>query len=67
MMAAMVLRKEEEFGRVPEDARTLAWYKLKQLNEKLKNVDSKDDYTKAHILETRDRIEKVLNAPLQAN
>ncbi|AFZ03061.1 zinc-dependent metalloprotease [Calothrix sp. PCC 6303] len=67
MMAAMVLRKEQEFGRVPEDARTLAWYKLKQLDEKLKNVDSKDDYTKAHILETRDRIQKVLNAPLQAN
>jgi predicted Zn-dependent protease len=67
MMGAMVLRKEEDFGRVPEDARTLAWYKLKQLNEKLKTVDSKDDYTKAHILETRDRIEKVLNAPLQGN
>jgi hypothetical protein len=67
MMSAMVLRKEQDFGRVPEDARTLAWYKLKQLNEKLKTVDSKDDYTKAHILETRDRIEKVLNAPLQGN
>ncbi|HYX15600.1 MAG TPA: zinc-dependent metalloprotease [Nostoc sp.] len=63
ILTAMVLRKEY----VPEDARTLAWYKLRQLNEKLKGVNSEDEYTKAHLLETRDRIEKVLNAPLQAN
>ncbi|MDZ7992886.1 MAG: zinc-dependent metalloprotease [Nostoc sp. EfeVER01] len=63
ILTSMVLRKEN----VPEDARTLAWYKLKQLNEKLKGVNSEDEYTKAHLLETRDRIEKVLNAPLQAN
>ncbi|WP_100901057.1 zinc-dependent metalloprotease [Nostoc flagelliforme] len=63
ILAGMVLRKEY----VPEDARTLAWYKLRQLNEKLKGVNSEDEYTKAHLLETRDRIEKVLNAPLQAN
>ncbi len=63
ILTGMVLRKEY----VPEDARTLAWYKLKQLEEKLKGVNSEDEYTKAHILETRDRIEKVLNAPLQAN
>ncbi|MBN3899436.1 MAG: zinc-dependent metalloprotease [Nostoc sp. NOS(2021)] len=63
ILTAMVLRKES----VPEDARTLAWYKLKQLDEKLKQVNSEDEYTKAHLLETRDRIEKVLNAPLQAN
>ncbi|MCL6753732.1 zinc-dependent metalloprotease [Nostoc sp. CCCryo 231-06] len=61
ILTGMVLRKEY----VPEDARTLAWYKLKQLDEKLKGVNSDDEYTKAHILETRDRIEKVLNAPLQ--
>jgi hypothetical protein len=59
----MVLRKE----RVPEDARTLAWYKLRQLNEKLDGVSSNDEYTKAHLLETRDRINKVLNAQVQAN
>ncbi|MCC5617859.1 zinc-dependent metalloprotease [Nostoc sp. CHAB 5836] len=64
ILTAMVLRKEEY---VPEDARTLAWYKLKQLDEKLKEVNSEDEYTKAHLLETRDRIEKVLNAPLQGN
>ncbi|WP_392533715.1 zinc-dependent metalloprotease [Nostoc sp. C117] len=63
ILTAMVLRKEY----VPEDARTLAWYKLKQLDDKLKEVNSEDEYTKAHLLETRDRIEKVLNAPLQAN
>lgn len=63
ILTGMVLRKEY----VPEDARTLAWYKLRQLNEKLKGVNSEDEYTKAHLLETRDRIEKVLNAPLQAN
>ncbi|WP_298904215.1 zinc-dependent metalloprotease [uncultured Nostoc sp.] len=63
ILTGMVLRKES----VPEDARTLAWYKLKQLDEKLKGVNSDDEYTKAHLLETRDRIEKVLNAPLQGN
>ncbi|MEH2114551.1 zinc-dependent metalloprotease [Nostoc sp.] len=63
ILTGMVLRKEN----VPEDARTLAWYKLKQLDEKLKGVNSEDEYTKAHLLETRDRIEKVLNAPLQGN
>ncbi len=59
----MVLRKQE----VPEDARTLAWYKLKQLSEKLDNVRGGDEYTKAHLLETRDRIKKVLDAPLRGN
>ncbi|KAB8315742.1 zinc-dependent metalloprotease [Tolypothrix campylonemoides VB511288] len=63
LLTRMVLRKE----RVPEDARTLAWYKLKQLNEKLDGVSSNDEYTKAHLLETRDRISKVLNAQVQAN
>jgi len=63
ILTSMVLRKEP----VPEDARTLAWYKLRQLNEKLAGVNSKDEYTKAHILETRDRIGKVLNAPVQGN
>lgn len=62
-LTAMVLRKVD----VPEDARTLAWYKLKQLDHQLKRVRSDDEYTKAHLLETRDRIEKALNAPLQGN
>jgi hypothetical protein len=63
ILIGMVLRKQY----VPEDARTLAWYKLKQLDEKLGQVNSNDEYSKAHILETRDRIEKVLNAQVQGN
>lgn len=63
VLIGMVLRREY----APEDARALAWYKLKQLNEKLSQVNTNDEYTKAHLLETRDRIEKALNAPLQSN
>ncbi|MBD2362586.1 zinc-dependent metalloprotease [Anabaena minutissima FACHB-250] len=63
ILIGMVLRREY----VPEDARSLAWYQLKQLNEKLSQVNTNDQYTKAHLLETRDRIEKALNAPLQSN
>jgi hypothetical protein len=63
ILIAMVLRREY----VPEDARSLAWYKLKQLNDRLKSVNTKDEYTKAHLLEASDRIDKAMNAPLQAN
>lgn len=66
-LTVMVLRKESPYEKFPEDARTIAWYKLRQLNEKLKAVTGKDDYTKAHILETRDRIDKILDARLQSN
>jgi hypothetical protein len=63
VLMGMVLRKEA----VPEDARTLAWYNLKLLNQRLRRVGSEDEYTKAHLLETSDRINKVLNAPLVGN
>ena len=63
ILANMVLRKVN----VPEDARTLAWYKLRQLAEKLDDAKSEDEYTKAHLLETRQRISKVLDAPLKTN
>lgn len=63
ILSNMVLRKVN----VPEDARTLAWYKLRQLGEKLDDAKSEDEYTKAHLLETRQRISKVLNAPLRTN
>lgn len=63
ILMGMVLRKES----TPEDARTLAWYKLKQLNNQLKRVNSEDEYTQAFLWETRDRIEKTLNAPLVGN
>lgn len=62
-LTAMVLRKVD----VPEDARTLAWYKLKQLNQQLRKVKSNDEYTKAHLLETSDRIKKTLDARLQTD
>ncbi|WP_017651076.1 zinc-dependent metalloprotease [Fortiea contorta] len=60
LLTAMVLRQEA----VPEDARTIAWYKIRQLRDRLGSVSANDEYTKAHLLETRDRIEKVLNAPI---
>jgi hypothetical protein len=64
----MVLRKTSD----PEDARTLAWYELRQLREDLsksiRNLDKNADaYTRAHLEETRDRISKVLNAQIQSN
>jgi Met-zincin/Domain of unknown function (DUF5117)/Domain of unknown function (DUF5118) len=68
ILIGMVLRKTN----VPEDARSLAWYELRQLREGLsksiRNLDRKADaYTRAHLEETRDRISKVLNAQIQSN
>jgi len=67
IMIRMVLRTE----RVPEDARTLAWYKLNQLcaqlNKTLSTLAKQDEYTKAHLEETRDRVNKALNAQMQSN
>jgi predicted Zn-dependent protease len=55
----------------PEDARTLAWYQLRQLRDRLANVlrdrsDKLDIYTKAHLEEASDRITKAIEAKLQA-
>jgi len=55
----------------PEDARTLAWYQLRQLRDRLANVlrdrsDKLDIYTKAHLEEASDRISKAIDAKLQA-
>lgn len=68
MLAAMVLRQT----RVPEDARTLAWYNLHQLNQALENTLKKrqnhlDLATAAHLQETRARINQILNAQLRSN
>ena len=68
ILIGMVLRKTN----VPEDARSLAWYELRQLREGLsksiRNLDrSADAYTRAHLEETRDRISKVLNAQIESN
>ena len=62
LLSEMVLRKRH----VPEDARKIAWYKLRQLRDELEKADAKDEYTKIHLLETSDRIKKVLDAPLEA-
>lgn len=65
LLTNMVLRKR----RVPEDARTLAWYQLRQLHSSLGDTLRKgrnlDLYTKAHLEETRDRIDKTLSAQLE--
>jgi|AGSF01.1.fsa_nt_gi hypothetical protein len=68
ILIGMVLRKTN----VPEDARSLAWYELRQLREGLsksiRNLDrNADAYTRAHLEETRDRISKVLNAQIESN
>lgn len=66
-LTSMVLRTSA----VPEDARTLAWYRLRELQGRLNGVlrrygDDMDTYTKAHLEETRSRINKTLNAQIQS-
>jgi hypothetical protein len=68
LLGAMVLRQTK----VPEDARTLAWYNLHQLDEALESTLKKrqndlDLPTVAHLQETRTRIGQILNAQLQSN
>jgi Met-zincin/Domain of unknown function (DUF5117) len=64
-MIDMILRR----GDAPEDARTVARYELKQLRDSIgramKQVNAKDVYTMAHLEESRDRISKAIDAPLQ--
>lgn len=67
LLINMVLRT----AHVPEDARSLAWSKLRQLRSQIERTLRKqgrnlDEYTLAHLQETRDRITKVLDAPLQS-
>jgi len=67
ILTKMVLRRLQ----VPEDARTLAWYQLNQLGDRLDGMLGRysgdlDTYTQAHLTETRDRVRKALNAPLQS-
>lgn len=68
ILMGMVLRKT----RVPDDARSLAWYSLRQLrdqiNTKLRRDGRElDTYSQAHLQQTRDRIIKTLDASLQSN
>ncbi|MBI5367088.1 MAG: zinc-dependent metalloprotease [Planctomycetes bacterium] len=50
----------------PADARTLAWYNLQDLQDRLAKVMAKseglDDYTRAHLAETEERVEQALRA-----
>ncbi|MEP0980156.1 zinc-dependent metalloprotease [Leptolyngbya sp. FACHB-17] len=65
-MISMLLRQAP----VPEDARTVARYELRQLRRSidraLGRVSEKEVYTKAHLEEARDRIAKALDAQLQS-
>jgi hypothetical protein len=67
VMTDMILRR----GDVPEDARTVARYELKQLRDSIgramRKVNKKDVYTLAHLEESYDRIGKAIEAPLQGN
>uniref|UniRef100_A0ACD5GW12 Zinc-dependent metalloprotease n=1 Tax=Desertifilum tharense IPPAS B-1220 TaxID=1781255 RepID=A0ACD5GW12_9CYAN len=64
VLIEMVLKNQP----VPEDARTLAWYNLHQLRDRinvtLRRSGNLDVYTQAHLAQTRDRINKALEAPL---
>jgi Met-zincin/Domain of unknown function (DUF5117) len=55
-------------GRAPQDCQTMAYSELKSLEERidklLKDNTKLDDYSKAHLLETSNRIAKVTDARL---
>lgn len=66
-LTRMVLRSTTN---TPGDARTVAWYELKQLRNSLdrtlkRRQKDMDTYTLAHLEESRDRIRKALDAQLQ--
>lgn len=65
-MISMLLRQVD----VPQDARTVARYELRQLQRSIDRaigrVNEKEVYTKAHLEEARDRIAKALDAQLQS-
>jgi hypothetical protein len=64
VMTKMILRQID----VPEDARTVARYELKNLERAIgqaqRQVNKQDVYTLAHLEEARDRINKALNAAI---
>jgi hypothetical protein len=56
---------------VPEDARSLAWYNLRELRDRISSTlnrqrEEMDLATKAHLQESLDRIAKALDAPLRS-
>ncbi|VXD10806.1 zinc-dependent metalloprotease [Planktothrix paucivesiculata] len=63
ILSKMVLRKIS----IPEDAETVAWYQLKQLNNQLeitlkRSRNKMNAYTLAHLEQTQNRIQKVLES-----
>jgi len=68
ILSNMVLRKMS----IPEDAETVAWYQLKQLNNQLeitlkRSKNKMNAYTLAHLEQTRNRIQKILESEVQSN
>ncbi len=65
VLSSLVLRQ----ANAPEDARSMAWYHLRQLNagldRTLRRRQEMDIYTRAHLEESRDRLTKILEARLQ--
>jgi hypothetical protein len=68
-LAELVLGKQSRFRFVPPDARSLARMHLreigKRIDQQLKAKNPGDDTTRAHLEESRERIDKVLAASLQ--
>lgn len=67
ILVAMVLRQTN----VTEDARSIAWYQLRELKSQIDGFLGKYDRqldleTKAHLTETSDRLQKVFSAQIQA-
>jgi hypothetical protein len=67
------LALEGDRGMSPQSARTQAWFQLQKLRERIDNAvkplegSSLDDYSLAHLLETRQRIDKALEASYSRN
>jgi hypothetical protein len=64
------LTLEAEKSRYPRTARTLAWYELQKLNKRLGGflegeAPGLDDYSRAHLEESRERIGRALEASFQ--
>ena len=69
------LALEGDYGRSPQSARTQAWYRLKKLGDTIGTVLTMDegeslkldDYSRAHLEETRERIKRALEAAYSRN
>jgi hypothetical protein len=63
-----LMSMSSSLGRTPEDVQSLAYAELKALETKFKKALSTnlklDDYTRAHLVDSQERIKKVLSAQL---